>query len=157
MSDMQLVEPWQFLPHRAPMILLDRIVLLHTDYLESEVTITSDTLFLRGGAVPAWVGVEYMAQTCAAFAGYESRGRGEEARVGFLLATRNYRSAVTGFELGATLRVRVTLIHRDAGGLSMVEGKITRLGGDVPLVEATLTVYEVADLAQFFKENRGAR
>lgn len=157
MKEVPFAEPRQFLPHREPMILLDRIVLMNTDYLESEVTIKSDTLFLRGGAVPAWVGVEYMAQTCAAFAGFEARGRGEEARVGFLLATRNYRSSVDGFELGSTLRVRVTLVHREAGGLSVVEGKITSADSGAQLVEATLTVYEVADLAQFFKETRGTR
>ena len=157
MNDRSFVEPRHFLPHREPMIFIDRIVLVQADYLESEVTIRSDSLFLRGGVVPAWVGVEYMAQTCAASAGFEAHERGEPARVGFLLATRNYQAKVAGFELGSTLRVRVTLIHREPGGLSMVEGKIRSAHSDAQLVEATLTVYEVADLTQFLNGSRGAR
>jgi predicted hotdog family 3-hydroxylacyl-ACP dehydratase len=156
MKDWHGIEPRHFLPHREPMILIDRIALVHTDYVESEVTIQSGTPFLRGGSVPAWVGVEYMAQTCAAFAGFEAHERGEPPRVGFLLAARNYRCQVGGFELGSALRVRVTLIHRDAGGLSMVEGKITNAESAV-LVEATLTVYEVESLSKFLSESRGAR
>ena len=66
MKDLLALDLRRFVPHREPMILIDRITLLKDDYLESEVTIREDSMFLRDGAVPAWVGVEYMAQTCAA-------------------------------------------------------------------------------------------
>lgn len=149
-------EPWddlsEILPHRAPMVLIDRIVALRADHIESEVTIGQDSLFRRGDAVPAYVGVEYMAQTCAAFAGLEASARGEAARSGFLLAARNYRARVSEFPLGTTLSVRVTQVHREAGGLSLVEGKIYARDDATPLVEATLTVFEVADLQQHLRE-----
>ncbi|HVY25425.1 MAG TPA: hypothetical protein VHB79_02695 [Polyangiaceae bacterium] len=147
----------ELLPHREPMILIDRLTEVHTEYLESEVTIGPDSQFLRGNSVPVWVGVEYIAQTCAAFAGMEAHQRGEPARAGFVLAARGYKPTVAGFELGSRLRVRVTLVHRDPTGLSMVEGKITLQGSETALVETTMTVYEVPDLLQFLAENRGAR
>jgi predicted hotdog family 3-hydroxylacyl-ACP dehydratase len=147
----------KLLPHREPMILIDRLSEVHAEHLDAEVTIRPDSQFLRGGSVPVWVGVEYVAQACAAFAGMEAYQRGEPARAGFVLAVRGYKPTVSGFELGSRLRVRVTLVHRDPSGLSMVEGKITLQGSETALVESTMTVYEVPDLLQFLAENRGAR
>jgi predicted hotdog family 3-hydroxylacyl-ACP dehydratase len=144
-----------YLPHRPPMSLIDRIVELGEDSLQTEVTIGPTTMFLRDGAVPAWVGVEYMAQSCAAFAGCEARARGDQVRVGFLLGAREYRTVVSGFELGSVLRVHIDLEHREAGGLGVVQGRISHRGQASALVEATLTLYEVADLAAYMRQNRG--
>jgi predicted hotdog family 3-hydroxylacyl-ACP dehydratase len=145
----------ELLPHRPPMILLDRLLLHGPGFLEAGVCIRPDSPFVRDGHVPAWVGVEYMAQACACFAGMEARARGEAARVGFLLGTREYRTAVVGFDVGATLRVRACPIHREDGGLSVVECRIWSTEQVLPIVEATLTVYEVADLEAFLKQYGG--
>jgi predicted hotdog family 3-hydroxylacyl-ACP dehydratase len=147
----------RLLPHRAPMILLDRVLLSDPAFLDAQVSIRADSLFLRNGVVPAWVGVEYMAQTCACYAGIEARARGEAARVGFLLGAREYRTTVAGFELGASLRVRACPIHREDGGLSVMECQIYRCGQALPLVRATLTVYELADLEAYLDQHVGAR
>jgi predicted hotdog family 3-hydroxylacyl-ACP dehydratase len=145
------------LPHRAPMILLDRVLLFCPAFLEAEVCVRSDSLFVKDGVVPAWVGVEYMAQTCACFAGMEARTRGESPRVGFLLGTRAYRTMVAGFEVGSLLRVRACPVHREDGGLSVVECQILRAEQDLPLVQATLTVYEVADLDAYLEQYGSAK
>jgi predicted hotdog family 3-hydroxylacyl-ACP dehydratase len=147
----------ELLPHRAPMILLDRLLLYGPGFLEAEVCVVADSLFLEHGAVPAWVGVEYMAQACACFAGMEARARGEAARVGFLLGTRDYRTTVAGFELGAVLRVRASPVHREGSGLSVVQCRISRDDRGPPIVQATLTVYEVADLDAYLEQYGGAR
>jgi predicted hotdog family 3-hydroxylacyl-ACP dehydratase len=139
----------ELLPHRRPMILLDRLLVHGPGFVEAEVRVRPDSLFVRAGSVPAWVGVEYMAQACACFAGLEARARGEAARVGFLLGTRDYRTTVSGFEVGASLRVRACPIHRESGGLSVVECQIWATEQTLPIVQATLTVYEVADLKQY--------
>ncbi len=144
-----------FLPHRSPMILLDRILAVGDDHLDSEVVIRPDSPFIEGGSVGAWVGVEYMAQTIAAFAGIEAVTRGEAVRVGFLLGAREYRSRLPGFPVGLRLRVRVSEVHREVGGLSVVECKIFRGDTDEVLVEATLTVYEVCDMQSFLATHRG--
>jgi predicted hotdog family 3-hydroxylacyl-ACP dehydratase len=147
----------ELLPHSGPMILLDRLLFQGVDFLEAEVCVRADSLFVRQGIVPAWVGVEYMAQTCACFAGLEARAQGRAAQVGFLLGTRDYRTTVAGFEVGATLSVRACPVHREAGGLSVVECRISRAGQPSPLVQATLTVYEVADLGLYLAQHAGAR
>ena len=50
--------------------------------------------------VPAVVGIEYMAQAIAAGAGPSARGKGEAARMGFLLGCRNLTIAVDSFQVG---------------------------------------------------------
>jgi predicted hotdog family 3-hydroxylacyl-ACP dehydratase len=142
-----------FLPHRPPMILLDRLLRSGPGFLEAEVGVRADSLFVKSGAVPAWVGVEYMAQTCACFAGIEARARGESVRVGFLLGTRDYRATVAAFAVGSSLRVRACRVHREDGGLSVVECQISRTGQELPIVRAVLTVYEVADLGLYLEQH----
>jgi predicted hotdog family 3-hydroxylacyl-ACP dehydratase len=145
------------MPHSGRMILIDRLLAQGTDFVEAEVCVRADSLFLQQGAVPAWVGVEYMAQACACFAGLEARALGRAAKVGFLLGARDYRTTVPGFEVGATLCVRARPVHREAGGLSVMECRISRVGEPLPLVQATLTVCEVADLGLYLAQHAGAR
>ena len=63
--------------------------------------------------MPAWVGIEYMAQTIAAHAGYEARLRGEPPAIGFLLGTRAYRSELGEFSLGSILTISVEPLVAD--------------------------------------------
>ena len=64
--------------------------------------------------MPAWVGIEYMAQTIAAHAGFEARLRGERPPIGFLLGTRAYESEVGEFALGSTLTIAVEPVVMEA-------------------------------------------
>lgn len=97
----------ELLPHGSKMTLLDRLVEYSPQRSVATVTIRGDSRFADDGGVPAWVGIEYMAQTIAAHAGYEARLRGEPPAIGFLLGTRSYVSDVGAFPLGVTLTISV--------------------------------------------------
>jgi ApeP dehydratase len=56
-------------PHKGPMCLLDRLIEVEEERLVAEVMVSDSSLFSRGGTVGAWVGIEYMAQAVAAWAG----------------------------------------------------------------------------------------
>lgn len=64
-----------FIPHRAPMILIDKIISHQPDVLETEVLITPQSAYFdeHRQAVPNYVGIEYMAQSIAALAGVEAK------------------------------------------------------------------------------------
>ena len=64
-------------------------------------------MYWEDAGVPAWAGVEYMAQTIAAHAGVEARARGEPPAIGFLLGTRAYSTSVEKFPNGSKLTVTV--------------------------------------------------
>ena len=87
---MYLIE--ELVPHTGPMCLLDRVIDAGDEHLVAEVTIRADDLFADGGAVGAWVGIEYMAQAVAAWAGWRARVQGGAPKIGLLLGTRDYRS-----------------------------------------------------------------
>lgn len=97
----------ELLPHGPVMTLIDRLVSYSTARSVAVATITERSVFFAGTGVPAWAGIEYMAQTIAAHAGFAARLRGTLPAVGFLLGTRVYSSAVEEFAAGAQLTICV--------------------------------------------------
>jgi predicted hotdog family 3-hydroxylacyl-ACP dehydratase len=104
----------ELLPHGPKMTLLDHFREYSPQRSVATVTITPHSRFAEADGVPAWVGIEYMAQTIAAHAGYEGRLRGRPPTIGFLLGTRAYRSDIGVFPHGATLTISVEPLIADA-------------------------------------------
>jgi predicted hotdog family 3-hydroxylacyl-ACP dehydratase len=139
----------ELVPHSGTMSLLSRVTAYGDDWLEAEVDITSATLFVEENGVPAWVGLEYLAQAIAAFSGVQERKQKQSPKLGFLLGTRRYESNVPWFSTGLTLTVRVEREMVAENGLHVFRGKLTALN-----VEATanLNVFQPDDASQFIKE-----
>ena len=68
----------ELVPHRPPMLLLDRVLSYDGECVVCETVLEHDSPFVEQGHVPALVGIEYMAQTIAAGAGLSAREK--EAR-----------------------------------------------------------------------------
>jgi predicted hotdog family 3-hydroxylacyl-ACP dehydratase len=132
-------------PHSGRMMLLDRVVAADADSLTSEVTIRADALFARAEGVGAWVGVEYMAQTIAAYAGARATRQGEKTKIGFLVGTRRYSCNVPYFPLGATLRI---VVRREAEGDDELGSFMCSITGDGIEADAAVTVFRPHDLSQ---------
>jgi predicted hotdog family 3-hydroxylacyl-ACP dehydratase len=98
----------QLLPHRPPMILIDRLIEATDTGGTCEVTIGPQTLLLEPQGVPAFVGLEYMAQAVAAYGGYKSYLAGEPIAIGFLLGTPHMQTYCQFFDWGQTLQIQVT-------------------------------------------------
>src|SRR6185369_5593006 len=81
-------------PHRPPMLLLDRVLAYSNEAVSCEVNIRPDSPFVEGALVPAVVALEYMAQAVAAFAGLTARIEKKEFRLGLLLGSRDLRLGV---------------------------------------------------------------
>ena len=131
----------QLLPHANNMVLVDKLLEVEPESAVGLVNVRNDGLFSGPiDQVPAWVGIEYMAQTVAAWAGYIALGKGEKVKLGFLLGTRKYESNVRHFTVGTSLHVSITRSFHSAEGLAafacVIQGKDT-------LVEARLNVSEI--------------
>lgn len=108
----------EVLPHEGRMLLLDELVEYGEEHVVSAVTIRTDSVLCEPGlGVPSWVGLEYMAQTVAAFSGVEEVRQGMKPRIGLLLGTRAYKAMVPYFPVGAHLIVRGEMLVRDADDL----------------------------------------
>ncbi len=121
----------ELMPHRGTMCLLDEVIESQGPYLRARLTVREDGFFndaVSGGGVPAWVGLEYMAQTAAAHVGVEHRLAGNAPRIGFLLGTRRYRCNVPAFVPGTVLTVSVERVALSSDGLAAYEARIEGVG-----------------------------
>jgi predicted hotdog family 3-hydroxylacyl-ACP dehydratase len=131
----------EFLVHRPPMLLLERIVEAGEIQTLCEWRVGDATEFLvpeRG--VPAYVGIEYMAQCVAVHAGIRSRIKGMGPPLGFLLGTRHFRAQVEYFLPGQTYRASCRELIHDENGIGSYQCGVL-LDDDV-IAEGRLAVLE---------------
>ncbi len=112
------------------MVLIDRILKADDNQVLTELTIMPSSLFQdEHGNVPSWIGIEYMAQTIAAFAGVKHAQKKEPIKYGFLVGTRTYEAFVDCFEQGKTYLIEATQLFIDSGLGSFecsIKEKLTR-------------------------------
>ena len=137
--------PWPeasaYVPHRLPMLLLDGI--RATSDTESRAFVTVDPRAWYAdarGAMPAWYGIELMAQTVAAYSGAFKRRQGLAPVKGYLLGTRTYSSTLPAFPAGSTLEIHCVYHYSDESGLWAFDCTICLQ--DLPVATAMLKVFE---------------
>jgi predicted hotdog family 3-hydroxylacyl-ACP dehydratase len=138
-------------PHRGTLLLIDRLLEWDSESVVVELRVPADGPFSTEEGVPAWVGVEYMAQTIAAWAGCRARRAGGEPSVGFLLGTRRYVCTEAYFRPGAVLRVEARCELLGDNGLGMFGCRILQGGNE--LASANVSVYEPADAKAYLESN----
>lgn len=143
----------ELVPHAGALSLLHRIVAVEGERLVAEVVVPADGLFTDsqgpGEGVGAWVGLEYIAQAVAAWAGHQGRAAGQAPRMGFLLGTRRFRCSVARFTPGQRLEVEVVRIYQADNGLGQFEGRV--LAGGVEVAAAQVTVFGPDDPQKFLE------
>jgi predicted hotdog family 3-hydroxylacyl-ACP dehydratase len=137
-------------PHRGNMLWLERLVAAADDAVEAAATVPDGAGYLDPQpGMPAWLGIELMAQTVAAHVGLRGWRDGKPAKPGVLLGCRRYRSSVGAFAAGAKLRVSARLSYRDESGFGAYECTIADQRTE--LASATLKVYEPPDFEAFLR------
>ena len=136
-----LPEPAELMLHRAPMLLIDRIISHDTGRLLAEVQIAADKTFFDAalGGVPTWVGIEYMAQAIAALSGLKLRNAAMGIELGMLVSCRRYQVSTPVFAAGLTLQIvveelagantgmaayRCEIVARDTPGTKLATGQL---------------------------------
>lgn len=140
----------ELVPHAGKMSLLDNIVEYGDDWLCAEVHITADSMFADKYGVPAWVGLEYMAQSVAAYSGWQERLKGGQPKLGFLLGTRKYLCSTDYFAIGKTLLLTVQLDMQAANGLNVFQCVLQGEGVDA---SAYLNVFQPDDPDKFLQDS----
>lgn len=139
------------LPHRAPMILLDAVIGYDESFACARVRINWQSAFFDPvlDGVPAWVGMEYMAQAIGIWAGHQQLSRGLPVQVGFLLGSRQYRCNVPVFAPGQELRVTARPVYCDDSGLGAFD---CRIEGDGILASAQIKAFRPEDPQAFIRQ-----
>lgn len=154
MTNPQLPPVAEVLPQRGRMILLSSVLEHSADHTVCAVEVGADTPFLdASGMVPAWIGVEYMAQCVAAHAGLEAWAKAEAVRIGFLIGSRRLDFRTHGFRVGQRLTVQSTRTWGEQE-FAMFACRLTDAASDVLLVEGNLNVFLPQSLDRFFSRPR---
>ena len=143
----------EMVPHRSTMLWLDKVLNVDDESVTAQAHITQANFLLRDGALPVWTGVEFMAQTIAAWSGYQAKAEGRPISIGFLLGTRRFEARCQQFKLGETLRIEARKELIAENGLAMFDCRI--LVNNQCVANAKLSVYEPTDAIGFLQNLKG--
>jgi 3-oxoacyl-[acyl-carrier-protein] synthase-1 len=104
----------EFLPHNDPMILIERVVAFQDDFIHCQTTIHPHSPFCENGIVESYIGIEYMAQTVAAWNGIMAKRQCKKPKIGFLLGSRRLELLHTSFKVGDVLNIYAKTLYMDA-------------------------------------------
>jgi predicted hotdog family 3-hydroxylacyl-ACP dehydratase len=138
--------------HRAPMLLLERVLEHAPEETSCVATVERGSLFLEAdGTVPSWVALEYMAQCIAAHAGLRARQAGDPPPRGFLVGSRRTELHTTGFTPGQMLIVTARRVWGDresgafacqvrdaATGMVVAQGALTVFAPATPELQVNI-------------------
>lgn len=147
------------LPHRGTMLLLDGVSDCTDETVTAYASVRADTWYADAdGAMPAWIGIELMAQAIAAHVALLAMRAGGQARPGVLLGSRRYEAHVPAFVRGARLRIDAKELLRGEEGHGAYECTIHQDDeqGSVCCAEAIIKVYQPADFQSFIVGSVGS-
>jgi predicted hotdog family 3-hydroxylacyl-ACP dehydratase len=131
----------ELLPHRRRAVLLSRVLSHDAATTTCEVDAGAGELYRDAdGAVPAYVGLEFMAQAVAAHGGLLDREAGRPTRPGFFLGSRRLSFATARFEAGRPLVATATHL-RGSGRMLAFDCSVRAAEGGDAMVSGILTVY----------------
>jgi predicted hotdog family 3-hydroxylacyl-ACP dehydratase len=138
------------IPHRGTMLLIDAVTAFDEQTLSARATVHADAWYADAqGAMPAWIGIELMAQSIAAHVALLAMRGGGRARPGVLLGSRSYKALQPAFAAGACLSIRVVELLRSEEGHGAYECTIHH--GDVGCAEAVIKVFQPPDFQSFIE------
>jgi len=130
------------LPHEGRVVLLSEILEHDLQHTVCAVKLETPTLFGDpGGDVPAWVGIEYMAQCVAVHAGLLDRADGVRPRPGYLVGSRRIDLHTDRFHLGQVLEVRAVRTWGGREGMVSFDCRVTESGSSALLAAGRLSCF----------------
>jgi predicted hotdog family 3-hydroxylacyl-ACP dehydratase len=138
------------LPHRGTMLLLDSVSAFNDETLTAHAMVRSDAWYAdAAGGMPAWIGVELMAQAIAAHVALLAMRDGGKARPGVLLGSRSYQAQKTSFPADAQLTIEVKELLRSEGGHGAYECSIVH--DAERCAQAIVKVFQPTDFKLFIE------
>ena len=128
-------------------MLIDRVLSYNEESIVTELDVSPRLPFITGNRAPAFLVIEIMAQSIAAWSGICRNTPGEIQPIGYLLGTRKFQSSQNYFEFGSTLTVRADQVLEN-NGLAQFKCVLDVLFEGVlslSVAEANISVYSIPD------------
>jgi len=118
-----------YIPQRNNMLLVDGLLEIGQSNILATVSNVSKSSFaLPCGRVPTWVGIEYMGQAVAAYAGNTQIQKNLPVSLGFLSGIRQYKASRHFFFAGESLVISCIKIFGEDEGVGAFDCKILSKG-----------------------------
>jgi len=136
----------EFLPHRAPMLMVDHIDEISSEHVVCSFEIREDNLFLREGVLQESGLIENMAQTCSSIVGQtyyaeDYNPEVDERVVGFISGIKTLDIYVLP-KLGACLKTEAVLVSRyDGEDYSICTMRVQAQAEDVCCASAEINLF----------------
>jgi predicted hotdog family 3-hydroxylacyl-ACP dehydratase len=138
------------IPHRGTMLLIDAVDSFSDTMLSARASVDPKAWYADAdGAMPAWIGIELMAQAIAAHVALLAMRGGGRARPGVLLGSRSYHALRPAFAAGAQLLIHVSELLRAEAGHGAYECTIHQDG--VCCAEAVIKIFQPPDFQSFIE------
>lgn len=126
-----------YIPQRAPFVMIDSLISASETQFESEFEITGENIFLKDGVLSESALIENIAQTCAAGFGYVGSQNGEEAgKLGFIGSVSRLEVKKVAKE-NDVIKTKITVIST-FDTIHLVEG--TAFRGNEELVSCQMKI-----------------
>lgn len=144
-----------FILHKPPMRLVEELIDSDDSSVTTALLIRRESTFydktLQG--VPAWVGLEYMAQTAGVWVGMDDVRQQRPVELGFLVSARQYQALRPVFPLGERFVVTITKEFGD-GDIVVFSGTICAASGET-YATANFTAYRPHDVHAYLRGEVG--
>jgi predicted hotdog family 3-hydroxylacyl-ACP dehydratase len=138
------------LPHRGTMRLVDEITACGDESVTVLASVDPQAWYADAdGAMPAWIGIELMAQAIAAHVGLIAMRAGGRARPGVLLGASRYEADAPSFARGARLRIDANRVLMSEQGHGAYECTIA--AGERRVAQAVVKVFQPNDFEAFIE------
>lgn len=147
----------KYLPHKSPMILLDKVVEVTDQYAICESMINHQGVlspFLtESGDLPSWYFIELMAQTIGVWNGVRLNSIKKLPNIALLLGIRGFTTSVNEANFNDVLHIKADLTLFDD---TICSFRCCVMKDQEMIAQANLVVYEAADqnIEQIFDWNK---
>lgn len=132
------------LPHGETIRMLDTLDAWSDGFVQCSTQVRPDSPFVKNGALSTLITLEHLAQTVAAYLGYEAHLRGKNPSIGMVVACRDFELSRASLQVGEALRIRATMVQGDiersqfhgevwAGEERVASGILTLVRANTPL------------------------
>lgn len=126
------LSPGAYLPHDAPMLLLESVLNVTDEQAVCQVTVNRHGVLApfvdTHGNLPGWYALELMAQTVGVWSGWHRQQKGEaQISLGMVLGARELKCTAGEFAAGCVLDITVSMLMQD-GRVGSFECAITSNG-----------------------------
>lgn len=127
----------EYIPQRAPMVMVDRFYGIEDRVSVTGLTVADDTFFCEDGVLNESGVIEHIAQSAAVRAGYECKAAGKEVALGYIGAVE--KLTIHRLPLaGEVLHTEITHEY-EVMNITLVSAVVTVLGQ--PVAECKMKIY----------------